>query len=215
MAFQSLYFEFGSQQLLHRDPVHVQTKPASHLLAAWIALEDIGPDCGPLCYVPGSHKVPYYEFSPQEAARPPGSDYTPAYEFTAAQCAKRGLKEQVLTCKQGDFLLWHASLVHGARPPRRPELTRKSLVIHYSTRRHYRERNSVFLKKTRPSLVGAPVARSYLRTTRKVTEVDQCCGFESPVEGFVVPHPLHGLGMKIKFHPLYGLLIRIKRRLWR
>ena len=62
VAFQSLYFQFGSQQSFHRDPVYVVTTPPSHLLAAWIALEDIGPGCGPLSYIPGSHKIPYFEF---------------------------------------------------------------------------------------------------------------------------------------------------------
>ena len=58
VATQSLYFEYGSQQPLHRDPVFVQTKPPSALVAAWIALEDIHPESGPLVYVPGSHRLP-------------------------------------------------------------------------------------------------------------------------------------------------------------
>ena len=53
IAFQSLYFQFGSEQSLHRDPMFVVTKPPSHLLASWTALEDITPECGPLLYRPG------------------------------------------------------------------------------------------------------------------------------------------------------------------
>ena len=41
LAFQSLYFEHGSTQGLHRDPMFVATRPTSNLCAAWIALEDI------------------------------------------------------------------------------------------------------------------------------------------------------------------------------
>src|SRR5258708_4796959 len=40
IAFQSLYFEYGSQQALHRDPMFVFTDPPAHLLASWVALED-------------------------------------------------------------------------------------------------------------------------------------------------------------------------------
>ena len=64
VAIQSLYFEWGSQQVLHRDPVLVPTAKPGHLLAAWIALEDIHEDSGALAYVPGSHRYPYYEFAP-------------------------------------------------------------------------------------------------------------------------------------------------------
>src|SRR4051812_5653899 len=34
ISFQSLYFEYGSQQALHRDPMFVVTNPAAHLLAS-------------------------------------------------------------------------------------------------------------------------------------------------------------------------------------
>ena len=64
ISFQSLYFEYGSQQALHRDPMYVVTDPASHLLASWVALEDIVPESGPLAYVPKSHHLPWFEFEP-------------------------------------------------------------------------------------------------------------------------------------------------------
>ena len=58
VSTQSLYFEFGSQQALHRDSIVVPTPIFGELLAAWIALQDIDPASGPLEYVPGSHKLP-------------------------------------------------------------------------------------------------------------------------------------------------------------
>ncbi len=62
LAFQSLYFEYGSSQGLHRDPMFVATHPPLNMCAAWVALEDITPDSGPLLYAPGSHRLPWYEF---------------------------------------------------------------------------------------------------------------------------------------------------------
>src|SRR6185503_8081014 len=44
VAIQSILFEYGAAHRLHRDPVFVQTAEPGHLLAAWIALEDIDPD---------------------------------------------------------------------------------------------------------------------------------------------------------------------------
>ena len=63
VATQSLYFEFGSQQALHRDSTVVPTPEFGRLVAAWIALEDIAPESGPLMYVPQSQRFPFYEFS--------------------------------------------------------------------------------------------------------------------------------------------------------
>src|SRR5688572_13386600 len=46
VAIQSILFEYGSAQALHRDPVFVPIAEAGHLVAAWIALEDIDPEIG-------------------------------------------------------------------------------------------------------------------------------------------------------------------------
>ena len=43
VAIQSLCFEFGSEQTLHRDPMVVPTGAPGHMVAAWIALEQITP----------------------------------------------------------------------------------------------------------------------------------------------------------------------------
>src|SRR5437870_4490511 len=64
VATQSLFFEYGSQQVLHRDSILVPAGKFGHLVAAWIALEDIDPRSGALAYVPGSHLLPFYEFEP-------------------------------------------------------------------------------------------------------------------------------------------------------
>ena len=66
------------------------------------------PECGPLRYIPGSHKIPYYEFEADRIAIRHGKEeYLKAYEFTMDQCEERGLKEKVLTCQRGDVLIWH------------------------------------------------------------------------------------------------------------
>jgi len=36
------------------------TYPEGYLVGAWVAVEDIHPDSGPLVYYPGSHRLPYY-----------------------------------------------------------------------------------------------------------------------------------------------------------
>lgn len=137
VATQSLYFEWGSHQELHRDPIHVKMPVAAHLLAAWIALEDIHPDSGPLVYVPGSHRLPYYQFEPGVFEYDPtryGDDEAAAgASWDRDRCAEAGLSTETFLPKKGDVLLWHHSLLHGGSPAVDPRRTRKSLVVHFTT----------------------------------------------------------------------------------
>ena len=177
LPFQSLYFQHGTQQSLHRDPVYVVIQPPAHLLAAWVALEDIGEDCGPLCYIPGSHKVPYYEFEPGRITLNPHEDYLPAHDFTLTECRKRGMAEKVFTCRKGDVFLWHGSLVHGGSVVKNPEATRRSFVIHFSTAAHYRMRESAFVTST-PE--GKQVVE---RSTNETVARNGRLGMQSPLLG--------------------------------
>jgi len=136
VAFQSLYFEYGSQQGLHRDPMFVVTDPPAHLLATWIALEDVAPDSGPLAYVPGSQHLPWYEFEAGSVVCNQGVSAERRAEFrdwTHAQMRERGLEVMPFTCRRGDAFIWHAGLVHGGTPIENPDTTRRSFVVHYST----------------------------------------------------------------------------------
>jgi phytanoyl-CoA hydroxylase len=180
VALQSIYFEWGSGQALHRDPMHVYTSPPSHLIGAWIALEDIGPDCGPLTYVAGSHELPYYQFSPGEYRVQHGTtgpeEIAQAERFDLEQCRRHGLTPELFTCRRGDVLLWHASLLHGGAPLKNPELTRKSLVVHFTTRANYpRIRQTV--------LEGADgEVKSRVHGTTRVLERDGRYGFANPLD---------------------------------
>jgi phytanoyl-CoA hydroxylase len=133
IAFQSLYFEYGSKQGLHRDPMFVPTKPVAHLLASWIALEDITPDSGPLAYVPGSHRLPWFQFEEDSVllrhSVPPGKRLE-CQQWTNRQLRERGLETQSFTCRRGDVFIWHSGLMHGGRPIENPKQTRKSFVVH-------------------------------------------------------------------------------------
>lgn len=178
VATQSLYFEWGSQQGLHRDPVYVQMTPPSHLLASWLALEDIGPDCGPLIYVPGSHRLPYYPFGKGrhtvDFSRDTQADIDKGVQWDEKHCRAAGLELETLTCQQGEVLIWHHSLLHGGSYPTDNDLTRKSFVVHYST--------LASMKMTQNSYVREPgqPAVDHL-TCRRILERDGRHGFDSPL----------------------------------
>jgi phytanoyl-CoA hydroxylase len=145
IAFQSLYFEYGSEQGLHRDPMFVATQPVSHLIAAWVALEDVTEEAGPLRYVPESHRLPYFEFTPGTVICGQAVPTRRTAEFQQslrATMQEKGLTAQPFTCRKGEAFIWHSGLVHGGARILDPSLTRKSFVTHYSTASTYRSRTA-------------------------------------------------------------------------
>lgn len=180
VAFQSLYFQFGSQQMIHRDPIVVPTSSPGHLLAAWIALEDIDPESGALIIVPGSHKLPYFEFTPGQYmydGKVSGDKLQEAVDYYSRQRASHGLEEKLHTPRRGEVLIWHASLFHGGSRITRPGLTRRSYVVHYSTRRTYESRAITIEDSTGPVV---------MRTSR-ILERDGCEGFDNPMRDYRRP----------------------------
>jgi ectoine hydroxylase-related dioxygenase (phytanoyl-CoA dioxygenase family) len=133
--FQTINFREGSQQKLHSDFIHMATEPRGYLAAAWLALEPIDAHNGPLCYVPGSHRLPYVmlpDFPHQNTRWTLGRDSYKAYEAHIAQLvADRGLEVVEMRAQPGDLFIWHANLLHGGMPIRQAGRTRKSMVTHY------------------------------------------------------------------------------------
>ncbi|MFN8354041.1 MAG: phytanoyl-CoA dioxygenase family protein [Spirosomataceae bacterium] len=144
VAMQSLTFLYGSQQATHQDFAYVVSEIPSHLAAAWIPIEDVQPDSGPLTYYVGSHKIKKFNFGNgiffnEKSTRNP-DDFA---KYLEAECQRMGLEKRTLLIKKGDVLLWHAALAHGGEPIRTPGRTRKSYVCHYSSDlafKHHRNR---------------------------------------------------------------------------
>jgi len=184
VAIQSLAFEHGSRQLLHRDAVVVPTGAPGHLVAAWIALEDIGPDCGPLVYVPGSHRLPCFETAPGEYefdARRMGPEVVEeGLAWEADQERRHGLEPRLFTARRGQVLIWHAALRHGGAEVGDDSHTRRSFVVHYSTRSTYGRRS---ISIAEPADGGD---RWQVFETRELLERDGCRGFQNPMLGYEV-----------------------------
>ncbi|HWF07100.1 MAG TPA: phytanoyl-CoA dioxygenase family protein [Bryobacteraceae bacterium] len=132
---QTIASHKGSQQGLHSDSIHMTTYPLGYLTAAWIAFEDIDPDCGPLVYYPGSHKLPYLfskevgiseEDFRKEGYAPYHARYEPRIREMVAE-----MTPSYFHARKGDVLIWHANLVHGGSARRNMALSRKSVVCHF------------------------------------------------------------------------------------
>ncbi|WP_313064672.1 phytanoyl-CoA dioxygenase family protein [Achromobacter animicus] len=132
----TINFYLGSQQELHQDMTVFHVFPGNYLIGAWVALEDISADSGPLRFAPKTHLAPPYKkfkHHPQTTLRTnPLSDYAGYYRYTNQLAKKQGGAKPFLA-KKGDVFLWHGMLVHGGSPVNNPAFTRKSMVIHYLT----------------------------------------------------------------------------------
>jgi phytanoyl-CoA hydroxylase len=176
VATQTLYFEYGSQQSLHRDPWYVVTNPPCNLLASWIALEDITADSGPLTYVPGSHRLPYYKMSNGDiishAPNVTKDDVKKTYEHMSDMIDKYQLKPQHFLAKKGQVFIWHSSLVHGGSPVSNPLKTRNSLVVHYDVAAYH---------LSHAQWVNTSKQERFITRTQRLMFQDGCIGFDNPV----------------------------------
>jgi len=135
VAFQSLYFEYGSQQGAHQDTAFVYTRPAYHFVASWVALQDVTPGSGELFYYPGSQKLDDLIFSggnkELRSGDPASDNYSTELEKIATDA---GLVRSRFLPRKGDVLLWSADLIHGGEAILTKE-SRRSIVTHYCPRR--------------------------------------------------------------------------------
>ena len=132
--FQTLNFPVGTQQDGHCDSVHFSSLPERFMCGVWLAMEDIGPDAGPLFYYPGSHKWPIMTNS-LIGRRGYGSNLSSAQDpYGPAWQALRdvyGAQEERFLPRKGQALIWCANLLHGGSRQNDPTLTRWSQVTHY------------------------------------------------------------------------------------
>ncbi|ESS41290.1 Phytanoyl-CoA dioxygenase [Burkholderia cenocepacia KC-01] len=132
--FQTLNFPVGTQQHMHTDSVHFSSAPERFMCGVWTALEDIGPDAGPLLYYPGSHKWPIFTnehigiCATDFGQKPNQSVYEPMWR---ALVDAHGIKPETFHAKKGQALIWLANLLHGGNKQRDKSKTRWSQVTHY------------------------------------------------------------------------------------
>lgn len=135
LAFQSLLFQYGSRQAMHRDPYYVVTGQPAFLTATWVALENIVGGSGELAYFVGSHRVSDTAFASGKTTWTRQTDSREQHESHLDRlvntCENAGLERKTFLAEKGQILVWHAGLVHGGSPVLEPEQTRRSFVTHY------------------------------------------------------------------------------------
>lgn len=130
VATGSLNFERGSTQEFHTDTLYMPGNTVGGMTAAWIALEDVSAQAGPLFYYPGSHNIPLFLFSdgrPNQRL----DEFQHYRDHMQKHVTEMQLVPEAFLPKQGDVLIWHERLFHAGGAIENMDITRKSLVVHY------------------------------------------------------------------------------------
>ena len=146
VPFSTINFLRSTQQPLHSDYAHFGTLPERKLVGAWVALENIKLDSGPLQIVPRSHKLKTYNFIKENNNMSPTTldqikkNYKKYENWVKKTIKFKKLKTYTPIMKKGDCLLWESNLLHGSPLCKNPNLSRLSQVTHWtfkSVKKHY------------------------------------------------------------------------------
>jgi phytanoyl-CoA hydroxylase len=122
---QTMLFDANTETRPHQDWWYLDTVPNGHLIAAWIALEDIDEQAGRFYVMPKSIKNPDFHSDTPNLSHIDWLERIKVY-FEANE---EDIKAPDL--KKGDVLFWSSKTVHGALPTRDHSYSRKSLTAHY------------------------------------------------------------------------------------
>lgn len=134
IPFQTLNFCVGTQQRAHSDTIHFSSLPARFMCGAWVALEDITEENGPVFYYPGSQQLPEYDFSDIRTTAETTSyekNYKEYEDFIEKIVEVNKLEKKKFLAKKGDLLIWSSNIIHGGSPVTREGASRWSQVTHY------------------------------------------------------------------------------------
>jgi len=129
-AFQTLNFEKGTVQATHADSIHFNSEPFGQMCGVWVALEDIGPDQGPLRLYPKSNALAEINY-PDCGLTANGKEYPSYLKKIDSIVNENGFVERRATIKKGQAVIWAANTLHGGAPQNDLTLTRHSQVTHY------------------------------------------------------------------------------------
>ncbi len=132
VSWQDMFFDLSTGTIEHADTWYLDTDPPGSVVGAWFALEDIDPRAGAFFVMPGSHRV-----APLDKAH--YAEHEAFRKATLKFVDEHGFRAKGMAIDQGDVILWHPFLIHGAFSNQDPRFSRKSLTAHffpYGARRH-------------------------------------------------------------------------------
>ena len=211
VLFGSLNFDRGTQQEAHIDAIFFYPQPLYSMAGAWIALEDVNPDAGPLFYLSGSHRWGFRhsedvvrdrpdladarekarrgELGPDERGQVVSRIASAWTQDLLSLEMERNAARTPMPIKAGDVIIWHSLLAHGGLPRRRAALGRKSVVFHFIGRNTKLYTFEQFLLYSRDEF-GTQPSQPMNLCSQFGLEVMQYPYFVTYHEGREIVHPL-------------------------
>lgn len=121
---QTMLFDANTETQPHQDCWYLDTVPNGHLLAVWIALEDIDERAGRFFVVPKSHRLDFHSDTP-------GLSHEDWIARVRNYVNTHPEEVYAPALRKGDVLFWNSHTIHGALPTKDPSFSRRSLTAHY------------------------------------------------------------------------------------
>lgn len=121
---QTMLFDANTETVPHQDWWYLDSVPQGHLLASWIALEDIDERAGRFYVLPKSQLLNFHGDTPD-------LEHADWQKRIANYVEKHPEQIFAPALKKGDVLFWNSRTIHGALPTMDSSFSRKSLTAHY------------------------------------------------------------------------------------
>lgn len=127
--YQSMLFDHTTTRP-HQDWIYLDSRPNGHLIAAWVALEDIHLDGIRFYVYPGSQ-----HFRPASSYNHESPDWREQYNYFLSEIDEelaRGQREMYApSLLKGDIFFWGSRIIHGSVEGSNPERRRRSIAAHF------------------------------------------------------------------------------------
>jgi phytanoyl-CoA hydroxylase len=121
---QTMLFDANTETPAHQDCWYLDSVPNGHLLAVWIALEDIDERAGRFFVIPSSQHVNLHQGMAE-------SEHKAWLAKMKNYMAEHADQVHAPPLNKGDVLFWNSRTIHGSLPTKDPSFSRKSLTAHY------------------------------------------------------------------------------------
>lgn len=114
----------------HQDWIYLDSRPNGHLIAGWMALEDIHAEGIRFFVYPGTH-----HFLPRANLITNAVDYTAQHLELISEIQKyldtKKPEMYAPPLRKGDIFFWGSRIIHGSTPGADPTLRRRSIAAHF------------------------------------------------------------------------------------
>ena len=133
--YQTMFFDHATTEP-HQDWCYLDSRPNGHLIAGWMALQDILPEGIRFYVYPGTHRfVPHATYNQDADFYDPSPISFGIFKNFANEIRDHLASERpemyAPPLQKGDIFFWGSRIIHGSTPGTDPRLRRLSIAAHF------------------------------------------------------------------------------------